>query len=154
MRSKTLLTLVLLTFVATAAFAGGQKCTETTQTCLNHFAAKQTKGWLGTDGEKSTDPAGYKLTKVFADGPAAKAGLQVGDILVAMNGISYASTDEMKKAKETLVPGSKAIYTAVRNGEKKEVEVTLGQIPQEVLEASIGKHMLQHAETQTASAQR
>jgi predicted metalloprotease with PDZ domain len=153
MRAKMLLTVMLVTFVASAAFAGG-KCTDNTQACLNNIAAKQTKGWLGTDGEKNAEPAGYRLTKVYADGPAAKAGLQVGDILVAMNGISYASTDEMKKAKQSLVPGSKATYTVVRDGKKQEVEVTLGQIPAPVLEASVGKHMLEHAEIQSASAQR
>ena len=153
MRWKLPLLVVLVTLVATAAFAG-QKCTDNTQTCLNTMAGKQTKGWLGSEGEKSTEPAGYKLTKVYADGPAAKAGLQVGDVLVAMNGISYASHEEMKKAKQALVPGSKATYTVIRDGKKQDVEVTLGQIPAEVLEAAIGKHMMEHAEIQSASAQR
>jgi C-terminal processing protease CtpA/Prc len=153
MRWKILLMMVLAAFVATAALAG-QKCTDNTQTCLNNMAAKQSKGWLGSEGEKSTDPAGYKLTKVYADGPAATAGLKVGDVLVALNGISYASTDEIKKAKQALLPGSKATYTVVRDGKKQDFEVTLGTIPPEVLEASIGKHMLEHAEIQSASAQR
>ena len=153
MRWKMPLMVVLAMLVATAAFAG-QKCTDNTQACLNNMAAKQTKGWLGTDGEKNAEPVGYKLTKVYADGPAAKAGLQVGDVLIAMNGISYASADEIKKAKQGLVPGSKASYTVLRDGKKQEVEVTLGQIPPEVLEASIGKHLLEHAEVQSASAQR
>ena len=153
MRCKVLLTVVLVALVATAASAG-QKCTDNTQACLNNIAAKQSKGWLGTDGEKSTDPAGYKLTKIYADGPAAKAGLMVGDVIVAMNGISYASTEEMKKAKQALVPGSKASYTVLRGGKEQKFEVTLGQIPQDVLEVSVGKHMLEHAELQNASAQR
>ena len=151
---KVLSIVVLVALAATAANAGGQKCTDNTQACLNNIAAKQSKGWLGSDGEKSTDPVGYKLTKIYPDGPAAKAGLMVGDIIVAMNGISYTSTEELKKAKQALVPGSKASYTVVREGKEQKLEVTLGQIPQEVLEVSVGKHMLEHAELQNASAQR
>ena len=153
MRWKICLVFALAALVATAAFAG-EKCTETTQACLNHMAAKASKGWLGVDTDKSTDPAGMKVTKVYADGPAAKAGLQVGDVLVALNGVSLASTAEITKIKDGLVPGSTATYSVLRTGEKQDVKVTLGKIPDDVLAQRIGKHMLEHAEIQSASAQR
>ena len=109
MRWKICLVFAIVALTATAALAG-EECTESTQACLNHMAAKASKGWLGIDGEKSTDPAGYKVTKVIAEGPAAKAGFQVGDVLVALNGVNYASTAEMKKVKEGLLPGGTATY--------------------------------------------
>ena len=153
MRWKICLVFALAALVATAAFAG-EKCTESTQACLNHMAAMASKGWLGIDGEKSAEPAGYKITKVYAEGPAAKAGLQVGDVLVALNGVSYASTAEIMKVKDGLVPGSTATYSVTRSGQKQDVKVTLGKIPDDVLAQKIGKHMLEHAEIQSASAQR
>jgi len=151
MRWKSCLMLVLAGLFATSAFAG-EKCTYDTQTCLNHMAAKQTKGWLGVDGDKSTDPAGYRITKVYADGPAAKAGIKVGDVLVALNGISYASTDEIKKVKEGLLPGGTASYSVLRDGKKQDFKVTLGKMPDDVLAQTVGKHILEHAEVQSASA--
>jgi S1-C subfamily serine protease len=153
MRWKICLVFALAALVATAAFAG-EKCTESTQACLNHMAAKASKGWLGVDSDKSTDPAGMKVTKVYADGPAAKAGVQVGDVLVALNGVSLASTAEIAKIKEGLLPGGTATYSVIRNGQKQDVKVTLAKIPDDVLAQRIGKHMLEHAEIQSASAQR
>ena len=154
MRWKICLVFLAAAFVAGSSYAGG-KCEYNTQTCLNHMAGKQARGWPGIESDKSTDPAGYKVTKVLPNGPAEKAGLKAGDILVALNGLSYASqTEEIKKAKETMKPGDTVTYSLLRDGKKQDIKVTLGKMPDDVFVAMVGKHILEHAEVQSASAQR
>jgi hypothetical protein len=47
-----------------------------------------------------------------------------------------------------MTPGAKATYTVQREGKDREVEVTLGKLPPEVLARWVGAHMLEgHART-------
>jgi S1-C subfamily serine protease len=138
------------------ALAGGKDhpCTAGTQDCLNKMVAKlQHKGWVGIEYDKKDHGATPVVKKVVPGSPAEKAGLHKGDVLLAVNGVKYGEEDKTKwkKVKQAWTPGSTITYLVARDGKKKEVDVTLGKVPEEVLAAWVGEHMLQHATVEVAS---
>ena len=141
---------VLVLSLAVPAFAGGEKCTASTQECLDYMAKNyKGKGWIGVEIE-SSDEAGLVLKAVMPDSPAEKAGLKAGDVLVAVNGIAYTKENHEKlgEMKKSMLPGAEFTFT-VRHGEKeKDVAMTLGEMPEEVLAKMIGVHMIDHATMQ------
>ena len=100
------------------------------------------KGWLGIKMEKSDDGT-VTVAEVFPDSPAAAAGFQKGDLLVAVNGIPYGTEDEAKKKKmhKAWGPGNEVSFTVKRAGAKKTLDATLGKVPPEVAKDMIHDHM-------------
>jgi C-terminal processing protease CtpA/Prc len=148
--------LVLIVSVAAPAIAGGEKkCSEDTQACLNKMVAKlKARGWVGVELDKSEKKEGvYVVSSVNPDSPAMKAGIKSGDMLVAMNGIPLGDEKYKKKlheVKKSMQVGSTVTYTVVRQGKKKNVDITLGQIPETVIAQWVGEHMVQHAAIEIA----
>jgi predicted metalloprotease with PDZ domain len=153
-QARWIVVAVLAIALISPAIAGkGHKCEASTQDCLNKMAAKlKDKGWVGIefDKNKSEQPV---ITKVVPDSPAEKAGLQKGDVLLAINGVKYGDDDKEKwhKVKKAWKPGSTITYTVARGGGKKAVDVTLGKVPEEVMYAWLGEHMMQHVTVDVAS---
>ena len=136
------------------AFAGEHgKCTMSTQDCLDHMAASmKSSGWVGV--ELDTDKAeGYAVTKVIPGSPAEAAGIEAGDILVALNGVAFKkeNDDALMKARKDWKPGQTVSYTVKRNGSERQVSLTLASWPADVIARSIGQHMLEHASAEVAS---
>ncbi|OIQ67822.1 putative serine protease HtrA [mine drainage metagenome] len=71
-------------------------------------------------GARIADTAG----SVTAGSPAAKAGLQPGDLIVAIDGQRVANSDELIVAIRTHAPGDRVVLTYVR-GKGAETKVTL-----------------------------
>ncbi|HTX45838.1 MAG TPA: trypsin-like peptidase domain-containing protein [Solirubrobacteraceae bacterium] len=63
--------------------------------------------------------------------PAAKAGLQPGDLITAVNGKSVTSTDAFIATLGNYSPGNVVTLTVKRGGKTMQVKVTLGVRPQE-----------------------
>lgn len=139
----------------TAPALAGDKhpCTAGTQDCLNKMVTKfQHKGWVGIEYEKKDKSGTPIVAKVIPDSPAAQAGLHKGDVLLAVNGVKYGDDDKAKwkKVKQAWTPGSTITYTVARGDKKKQIEVTLGKVPEDVLAAWVGEHMIQHATVEVA----
>ena len=150
MRRHVLLLILVIAVVAVLpAFAGGDhsKCKYGTQECLDHMASKmKNSGWVGV--ELDTDvPQGYAVTKIFPGSPAEAAGIQAGDILVALNGvaITHDNDEALMKARKEWKPGQNVTYTIKRNGTEREGPLTLATWPADALAKVIGEHMLEHA---------
>lgn len=148
-RTSLCVALALSLLLTGVALAGdySEKCTEDTEACLNHMAAKlQKKAWLGVELDKNEAGYGYVITRVVADSPAEEAGFRAGDVLVALNGIALAEENKeaLKKTKKGLAAGKTASYTVKRDGAKQQIAVTLGHVPATVMAEWIGQHMLQH----------
>jgi C-terminal processing protease CtpA/Prc len=155
--------IALLAVVAIAAAAAlpahagcgsAGKCTEDAQTCLNHMTAKM-KGaaWAGLKIDKDAKGNYTQVTGVEPGSPAEKAGIQAGDVLVAINGATVADYESYKKAKGALKPGSTATYTIQRGSESKDFAVALVEMPEKIMAQNIGMHMLEaHAQATTADA--
>ena len=149
MRWRILFGFALIAILATSAYAG-EKCTGSTQECLNKMAqGAGQKAWLGIEKAKSDE--GYTVAKVYPGSPAEKAGFKAGDVLLAINDMAIGS-DELKKSYDKVSKaGSKVKYTVNRDGKEMNLKATLEKMPEEVYAAHVGTHMLQHAETTSAS---
>jgi C-terminal processing protease CtpA/Prc len=82
------------------------------------------------------DEAGaYRVVRVHSATPAATAGVQVGDRVVAYQGIALADANKeaLHAAKKGRKVGSRVTYTLERNGSPREVALTLAEVPEPVL---------------------
>ena len=61
--------------------------------------------------------------------PAAKAGLQAGDLITAVNGTAVASVNQFVATIANYAPGDTVTLTVNRNGQNKQIKVTLGAQP-------------------------
>jgi S1-C subfamily serine protease len=71
-----------------------------------------------------------RVTEVAADGPADEAGLEVGDVIIAVDGIALDAEHELSAEIRGHDPGDEILLTVIRRGEDTkvlEVEVTLGR---------------------------
>ncbi len=91
--------------------------------------------WLGISGQTVT-PAlakanglsvdyGALIADVFAEGAAAQAGLQRGDIIIALDGAKMASMDQLMLYVRGKTIGSKLTVTYMRGSDRHDVDVTL-----------------------------
>ena len=76
-------------------------------------------------------PKGAVITQIDKDGPADKAGLQVGDILIAVNGQEVKNANDIPVKISTMRPGTKTTMTILRNGKQENVSVTVAETPSE-----------------------
>ncbi|HUC86105.1 MAG TPA: PDZ domain-containing protein, partial [Candidatus Acidoferrales bacterium] len=99
------------------------------------------RGYLGI-GSQDIDPGlakgfgapnadGALVTEVAYSSPAAKGGVQAGDVIVAINEKPITGEDSLRVVVSELAPGSKATVKVYRNGIPKTLEVTLGERPDE-----------------------
>jgi serine protease Do len=121
---------------------------ETAKSVISQLKEKGhvTRGWLGVQiqpitaeiadslGLKSTD--GALVAEPQSGSPAAKAGVESGDVITAVNGEKITSSHELARKIATMAPGSTANIAVLRNGEQKNLTVTLGQLPDEQRQAS------------------
>jgi putative serine protease PepD len=83
---------------------------------------------MGVTLADATDSNGNDLARVqnvSAGGPAEKAGIQVGDVVVAVGGQKTAGADAVIAAIRTHQPGDRVSVTLERDGIRKTVTVTL-----------------------------
>jgi len=129
-----------------AKLVANHKCSSSTQECLDYMATKfKDRGWVGIEMEIDDETSAMSVTKVEAHSPAMEAGFKEGDVLVALNGVRLddESKEKVKGAQQKMTIGSTVTYTIERNGKKKDLDVTLGQIPEAVLAKWIGRHMIE-----------
>ncbi len=69
------------------------------------------------------------LAPVQAGSPAAKAGLQAGDVITAVNGTPVASINQFVATIANYAPGDTVTLTVNRSGSTKTIKLTLGSQP-------------------------
>lgn len=70
---------------------------------------------------------GVAVDKVLKDSPAEKAGLQNGDIIVRFDGETISSVKKLTRLIGEVAPDHKAKVTVLRNGNERDIEVTLAR---------------------------
>jgi len=95
--------------------------------------------WLGLKGQAvSYDiaraqglerPVGVIVTEVYGDGPADRAGLRRGDLVLAIDGREVFDERGLKFLAATLSPGDTATLTVLRGGNTSEIAVRLAPPP-------------------------
>ncbi|WP_040424554.1 S1C family serine protease [Agromyces subbeticus] len=78
------------------------------------------------EAEGSSDTVGALISEVPADGAAAKAGLQSGDVVTEFNGVPITDQTDLTAQVRALPGGAEAEVTFTRDGSSQTVTVTLG----------------------------
>lgn len=86
-------------------------------------------GYLGLGGEDTKDKSGVQITTVKKSGPGEKAGLRVGDKIVAVDGAAVSDVEEMGILLTGKPAGAVATFTVVRGGKEQKLKVTLEERP-------------------------
>jgi putative serine protease PepD len=76
--------------------------------------------------------SGALIAEATPNGPAARAGLQAGDVVTNVGDTSVSGPDDVAQAIADDKPGDKVDVTVERGGSEHTVSVTLGQRPEQV----------------------
>jgi serine protease Do len=100
------------------------------------------RGWIGVQIQPVTsdiaDSLGLKkaegalVAEPQANGPAAKAGIESGDVITAVNGTPVKDARELARTIGGFAPGNTVKLNVLHKGEEKAVSLTLGQLPNTV----------------------
>ena len=111
-------------------------------------SGKVTRGYLGVviqevnpdlaKAFKAPEGKGALVGDVSPDGPGAKAGLQKGDVIEEIDGQTVSGVNELRLQIASSAPGTTVHLKVLRNGEPREVSVTLGELPEKANEGPLG----------------
>lgn len=79
---------------------------------------------------------GVLINSVTAGGPADKAGIKMGDVILKLNGKDVNDTNELRNTIAGTAPGTGVTLTILRDGKQQDVRVTLGELTAETARAS------------------
>ena len=100
---------------------------------------KVERGWLGVQIQEVT-PAiaaslglksehGALVAVVRPDSPGARAGLKQGDVILSFDGKAVGQLRDLPRLVAAQPPDSRATLSVWRNGERKELDAVLGELP-------------------------
>ncbi|TCO82413.1 serine protease Do [Plasticicumulans lactativorans] len=108
-------------------------------------SGKVSRGWLGVLIQEVTPdlarsfgldrPRGALVGQVLPDGPAAKAGLKAGDIVLECEGRVVLRSGDLPPLVGSLSPGRPAALKVFREGKEIVVNVTIEELPDDVARA-------------------
>jgi len=106
-------------------------------------SGKVTRGRLGVQIQALTpelaksfkldDVKGVLVASVEPGGPAAKAGLQSGDVILAFGGKPVQSANELPRLVAATKPGTTITLDIWRSGARRQVKATLAEFPSEAV---------------------
>ncbi len=99
------------------------------------------RGWLGVLIQDVTrelaesfgmdHPRGALVARVLEDSPAAKGGLQIGDIVLTFNGTRITRSSDLPPIVGRTSVGKSSKVVILREGEKKTLSITIAELPEE-----------------------
>ncbi|MGJ4944941.1 Do family serine endopeptidase [Bradyrhizobium sp. HKCCYLS1011] len=100
------------------------------------------RGWIGVQIQPVTqdiaDSLGMKkaegalVAEPQASGPAAKAGIESGDVITSVNGESVKDARELARTIGGLAPGTAVKLNVLHKGQEKAIDLTLGKLPDNI----------------------
>jgi serine protease Do len=100
-----------------------------------------TRGQIGVDVQSVTSEIAESLGMKAAEGalvdqarpgsPAAKAGIETGDVIRSVNDTTVKSADDLARKIAAMTPGTQVTVNVLRNSEQKTLTVTLGKMQEE-----------------------
>jgi serine protease Do len=103
---------------------------------------KVTRGWLGVTIQPITkeladqfgldNDEGSLVSDVVQGSPAEQAGLKRGDIIMEYRGKKMGNPTELRNAVASTPPGTEAKLGVVREGKKKTLIVSIGELPEDI----------------------
>jgi S1-C subfamily serine protease len=109
--------------IQTARFATADSAKESVAAPASTNSTQESVGWIGVHAQNKGDVA--VVTSVTADSPGAKAGIQVGDIILALDG-RLIKGKHFETAVAALKPGSQISINYARGSAAHEVQITVG----------------------------
>jgi len=104
-----------------------------------------TRGWLGVSIQKVTpelasslglaDSRGALVAEVTGESPAAKSGMERGDVIVGFNGKKVEESSALPRLVAETAVGKTVPVEVVRNGKTKTLEVTIARMTEETAQA-------------------
>jgi len=95
-----------------------------------------TRGWLGVtiqDVDKTLaesfgldKPRGALVAQLSSDGPADKAGIESGDVIVTFDGVDILTSADLPHVVGLIAPGTRVAVELVRERKRKTIKVTVG----------------------------
>lgn len=102
---------------------------------------KVVRGWIGVFVQPVTpeiaeslelkDNDGALVADVTDGGPADKAGVKRGDIIIKFNGNNIDQMPDLPKLVASNAPGTKSKMTVLRDGKEKVLKIKLGELPEQ-----------------------
>lgn len=109
---------------------------------------KVSRGWLGVQIQDVTRqlaesfgmdrPHGALVAKVIPGGPAEKAGIQIGDIIVEFDGHIIETSGELPPIVGMSTVDGKALVKIIRQGDKEDLTVKVGLLPPQAAQIATG----------------
>lgn len=100
-----------------------------------------TRGWIGVQVQPVTADIANSLGMKTAEGalvdqpqpgsPAAKAGIESGDVITAINGAAVKDSRQLARKIGVMAPGTSVQLGILHDGQEKTVTLTLGELPNE-----------------------
>ncbi len=97
------------------------------------------RGWLGVQIQSVSEDmaaslglneaSGAIVGKLTKDAPAEKSGMQVGDLILGVNGAKVKDSRDLARKIAALAPNTNTKLTIFRDGREQNVEVKLGRFP-------------------------
>ena len=116
---------------------------ETVKTVVAQLKDKGTvtRGWIGVQIQPVTteiaeslglkNDEGALVAEPQEDSPAAKAGIEAGDVIISVNGTRVKDARELSRRIGGMAPGANVKLGVIRKGAEKTVTLTLGELPAE-----------------------
>ena len=108
-----------------------------------------TRGWLGVAIQRITPDIaktmnlktqeGALVSQVLEDGPAAKAGLKTGDVVVEYAGKAVKGPSELQEAVAFTAPDTKVDVVVLREGKRETLKVTVQKRSEQEVEETAGQ---------------
>ena len=99
------------------------------------------RGWLGVSIQEVTSelaealgmeiPKGALVSQIIEDSPAEKSGLKEEDVILFFDGEEIFYSSDLPLTVGSIRPGSKVNAMILRDGKKKTVQVTVGELPKD-----------------------
>ncbi len=104
-----------------------------------------TRGWIGVQIQSVTpaiaeaiglkSPEGAIVAELQPNSPAAKGGIETGDVVRSVNGETVKDSRDLARRIAAIAPGTSVNLGIFRNGQEKTVAVTLGELPRSSAQA-------------------
>ncbi|WP_306768488.1 DegQ family serine endoprotease [Roseomonas sp. AR75] len=112
------------------------------------------RGWLGVNIQQVTDEIaeslglgnqarGALVARAQDDGPAAKGGIQAGDVILRFNGQEVREMRNLPRIVAETAVGSRVPVVVWRDGREQTVEVTVAELPSEQQQAAVNPQQQQ-----------
>jgi serine protease Do len=103
---------------------------------------KVVRGWLGVSIQKITPElskqfnvkgdSGVLVSDAVENGPAEKAGIRRGDIIIAYDGKKTDEPSQIRNMVANTLPGEEHTFTILRDGKQLSIKATIGEVPSDL----------------------